>query len=399
MKLKMNDSYYTEYSRKMPPGRVFTAGLIILAAGLVLVVLSFMFDKTRSSFNMLISFMFLMSIAVGSLFLVALEYLGGAVWSTPVRRVSELLSSTLIILPLIAAVLLFNMPDLYHWAHHEAVSHDEVLQAKSPYLNTTFFTVRSAVILFLWLLFYYLLRRNSLRQDDTRDYSLTRKSIKISAVFMPVFGLSITFAAIDWMMTLEPHWFSTIFGVYYFAGTVVAALAAATLISVLLKENGYLHPAMVDDHYYSLGALMFGFVNFWAYIAFSQFLLIWYANLPEENFWFIQRWKDDWQFVSALLIIMHFVVPYFALLSQPSKMNPRRLTFVSIWLLCAHFLDLYWIIMPTYGKKDAVFGWMEIAFPVAVVGIIMLIFIYQARKINLVPIGDPKLKSGLDFRL
>lgn len=395
----MNDPENNQYMKKEIPGRVFYIGAVLAGVGLLLGFIAFMFDRTRSSYNVLIAFMFLMSIGVGSLFLVALEYIAGAVWSTPFRRVPELLSSMLFVLPFIAVILLLNSGDLFHWAHHEAVEHDAVLKAKSPYLNVTFFAVRTAVVLMIWLLFYFLMLRNSRAQDKSGDTSFSRKNIKLSAVFMPVFAITITISAIDWMMSLEPHWFSTIFGVYYFAGTLLAALAATTLVSVLLKENGFLHPGLVEDHYYSLGALMFGFVNFWAYIAFSQFLLIWYANLPEENFWFLLRWQNSWRAVSVVLLLAHFIVPYFLLLSQPAKMNPRRLILVSIWILCAHLLDIYWLVMPAYGRNGMVFGWMEIAFPVAIAGIIMLLFSYKARKTNLTPVGDPKLKSGLNFRL
>lgn len=395
----MNDPENNQYMKKEIPGRVFYIGAVLAGVGLLLGIISFMFDRTRSSYNVLIAFMFLMSIGVGSLFLVALEYITGAVWSTPFRRVPELLSSMLFVLPFIALILLLNTGDLFHWAHHEAVERDAVLKAKSPYLNITFLAVRTAGVLLIWLLFYFLLLKNSRAQDKSGDTLFSRKNIKLSAVFMPVFAITITISAIDWMMSLEPHWFSTIFGVYYFAGTLLAALAATTLVSVLLKENGFLHPGLVDDHYYSLGALMFGFVNFWAYIAFSQFLLIWYANLPEENFWFLLRWQNSWQAVSVILVLSHFIVPYFLLLSQPAKMNPKRLILVSVWILCAHLLDIYWLVMPAYGRNGIVFGWMEIAFPVAIAGIIMLLFSYKARKVNLTPVGDPKLKSGLNFRL
>ena len=149
---------------------------------------------------------------------------------------------------------------------------------------------------------------------------------------MPVFALTTTFFAIDWIMSLEPHWFSTIFGVYYFSGTFLCALAVATFIIVSLNERGYLVAGLGKDHYYSLGTLLFVFTNFWAYIAFSQFMLIWYANVPEETYWFIARWKNGWEYVSLALIFMKFLVPYFVLLSQPSKMDGRKLKFIGIWL-------------------------------------------------------------------
>ncbi|MCX6149900.1 MAG: quinol:cytochrome C oxidoreductase [Ignavibacteriales bacterium] len=388
-----------EFKQKELPLSINRIGWILFGLGLLLSILAFIYDKQRSSFNLLIVFMFLMSIGVGSLFLVALEYIGGAVWSTPFRRISEFLSSILLILPVFAIPLLFNMQDLYHWTHIEAVQNDKVLQAKSPYLNTNFFLVRTIVFFGLWYLFYWLITKNSKLQDTTKDQNLTTKNVKIAAVFMPVFAITISFSSIDWMMSLEPHWYSTIFGVYYFSGTILAALAALTIIVVLLKENGYLHPSLIKDNYYSLGALLFAFINFWAYIAFSQFMLIWYANIPEETVWILARWHGSWKFISLGLIIVHFIVPYAALLSQPSKMNPTRLLWVSIWILFAHLFDLYWIIMPTFSSTGAVFSWIEIAFPILVIGAVILLFYYKAKSNNIIPIGDPKLKRGLDFRL
>jgi hypothetical protein len=185
--------------------------------------------------------------------------------------------------------------------------------------------------------------------------------------------------------------------VYYFSGTALAAVAAATYIVIKFMEYGLL-PDLKRDHLYSLGALMFAFVNFWAYIAFSQFLLIWYANLPEETVWFMSRWKEGWQYVSVGLIIVHFAVPYFALLAQDAKMDPGRLKFMAIWILFAHLFDLYWLVMPSF-KETVTFGWMEIGFPLVAVGTVIVLLSYKVRNNNVVPIGDPKLERALNFHL
>jgi hypothetical protein len=374
-------------------------GLTLTAVGFFVVVIGYFINTERSAFNNVMLLMFLSSIGVGSLFLVALEYVAGAVWSTPFRRVSEFLASALLILPIVAIPLFFNLHDLFHWTHTGAVETDQVLKGKSGYLNVSFFTIRSIIYAVIWILFYLLITKNSLKQDTTGDQALTKKNITLSAVFMPVFAITITFASIDWMMSLEPHWFSTIFGVYYFSGTVLAALAAATLFIILLNEKGYFVKGLTKDHYYSLGALMFAFTNFWAYIAFSQFMLIYYANLPEETFWYLARWEGTWLYYSIGLIFIKFIVPYFGLLSQPSKMNPKRLLFMSVWILFAHIYDLYWLIMPTMSKEGVSLKWYEIGYPLLAFGIIIVLFNWKAKKNNLVPIGDPKLKRGIDFRL
>ena len=386
-----------EYQKKDLPIKLSQLGWLLFSAGLFLGVIGFFSDQHRALLNYLMAYMFILSIGIGALLLIALEYVGGADWSVPIRRVVEFLAAIIIFLPILVLPLIFNIHDIFHWAHKDIAAADEILKGKSPYLNETFFIIRVFAVLAIWGLFYFLLIRNSNTQDKTKDQLLTKKNIILSAIFIPFFAITITITAVDWLMSLEPRWFSTIFGVYFFSGSVVASLAAVTLFVVKLKENGYMHPKLVDDHLFSLGALQFAFINFWAYIAFSQYLLIWYANLPEENFWFLHRWENGWQYLSILLIITHFIVPYAALLSQPAKMDPKRLKFISVWILFAHFIDLYWLVMP--NMKGYYFSWIDIIVPLLAIGVIILIFNYRANKSNLVPIGDPKLQKGLDFRV
>jgi len=386
-----------EYQKKDLPIKLSQLGWLLFSAGLFLGVIGFFSDQHRALLNYLMAYMFILSIGIGALLLIALEYVGGADWSVPIRRVVEFLAAIIIFLPILVLPLIFNIHDIFHWAHKDIAAADEILKGKSPYLNETFFIIRVFAVLAIWGLFYFLLIRNSNTQDKTKDQLLTKKNIILSAIFIPFFAITITITAVDWLMSLEPHWFSTIFGVYFFSGSVVASLAAVTLFVVKLKENGYMHPKLVDDHLFSLGALQFAFINFWAYIAFSQYLLIWYANLPEENFWFLHRWENGWQYLSILLIIAHFIVPYAALLSQPAKMDPKRLKFISIWILFAHFIDLYWLVMP--NVNGYYFSWIDIIVPLLAIGVIILIFNYRANKSNIVPIGDPKLQKGLDFRV
>jgi len=389
------------YQKKELPANLTKFSLVVLTIGVVLSLIAFFVDRERALFSYLVTYMMIVSIAVGSLFIVALEYIAGADWSTPIRRIPEFFSRLLPLLFILVIPLLVFNHDLFHWAHKEAVAEDKILQGKAPYLNITFFVIRTFVFIGLWSLFYWALTRNSRKQDTTKDQTLTTKNIRLSAIFILVFAISITFTAIDFMMSLEPHWFSTIYGVYFFSGIVVAALAAITLTVIMLKERGYFSPWMNDDHLFSLGALIFAFINFWAYIAFSQYLLIWYADLPEETFWFLTRWNGNWAYLSIFLIIVHFLVPYFALLTQPSKQDPKRLKFISIWLLFAHFIDLFWLIMPNMNsmKDGYVFSWIDFVFPIAGVGLIILVFIISYKKDNLLPIGDPKLQRGMDFHL
>lgn len=393
----MSSNSKVEYVKKELPASIQRLGYILSIVGLVLVVLSYLVDADRAAFNNVILYTFIASIGVGSLFLVYTEYLSGAVWSTAFRRISEFLSYSIYILPLLLIPVFFNIGHIFHWLHPEP--DDKILAAKAPYLNIEFFVIRTVAFILIWILFQYLVTKNSKKQDTSLDQNLTTKNIRLSAVFMPFFAITISFTAIDYLMSLEPHWFSTIFGVYYFSGTMLAGLASVTIIVVYLNERGLLIKGLTNDHYYSLGALMFAFTNFWAYIAFSQYLLIWYANLPEETFWFLARWEGGWQYITIGLIIVKFAVPYIGLLSQPSKMNPKRLVVMSAWILFAHYYDLYWLAMPNYNKGHLTLGWNELGFPILAVGLVILVFTTKAKNNNLVPIGDPKIKRGLDFRL
>lgn len=395
----MSNFIETNYTKKEIPEKFKSTGIILLLLGLIGIALSYYFNPIRASYNNIIILLFLISIGLGSMFLISIEYLSGAVWSVPFRRIPEFLSGVVLLLPVIVLPLLFNMKNIFEWLHPEILKVDPLLQNKTPYLNSDFFIVRVIIFISIWILFFYLFTKNSFKQDLTGEQLFTKKNIKYSALFLPLFAITITFTAIDWLMSLEPHWFSTIFGVYYFSGTVVSSIAASTITIILLNERGYLVKGLSGDHYYSLGALLFAFINFWAYIAFSQYLLIWYANLPEETIWFLNRWQGNWKYVSIGLIIIHFVVPYFGLLSQPSKMNPKRLLIMSSIILFAHYYDLYWMAMPNFSKNNFIFSWSEISFILFTVGTIILIFYSFTKKYNLIPIGDPKLKRGIEFKL
>lgn len=388
------------YVRKDLPESLKKIGFVLLAIGLVLGLVHFMIDSQTAWYGYILAYVFLITVVVGALFLFALEYVAGADWSVPLRRVTEFFASAVPLLIILVIPLLLNIKNIFPWADG-SLAGDKSMQSKSPYLNTTFFVIRSVVCIGLWSLFNFMMSRNSIKQDETGDQSLTKKNIILSAIFIPVFAITLTMSAVDWVMSLSPLWYSTIYGIYFFAGSVLAALSAVTITVILLREKGYMHPRMNDEHYFSLGALLFAFINFWAYIAFSQFMLIWYANLPEETNWFIARYQGGWMFVSFLLIIVHFVVPYATLLSQPAKMDPKKLKFISIWILGAHLIDLVWLIMPNLknGSYSIFSVVLQFSFTVAIVGLLILIIYYKSKKINLVPIKDPKLEKGLNFKL
>jgi hypothetical protein len=382
--------------RRPFPQKATRTGWILFSAGILLCLAGYWSDPRHAAFDNEINFLFISSIAVGSLFLVALEYIAGAVWSVPLRRITEFLSMLLPFAAILAIPLLFHLDDIFRWAG-QGTAPDSMAPSKSAYLNTGFFTLRFALIFGCWILFMIILLWNSFKQDRDPDQKYTGRNVKASGAFLPFFAAGITLLAVDWAMSLEPNWYSTIFGIYFFSGTVVAALAVLTITVIFLFERGYF-PFLRSDHFYNLGALMFAFVNFWAYIAFSQFMLIWYGNLPEETSWFIMRWKNGWMNVSIILIAIHFWIPYFMLLSQESKTNLRRLKYTAVLLLAAHFMDMYWLVMPSY-EGGVPLGWVEVGFPVMEAGLIILLLSWLMKLRNYIPNGDPKMQRALHFKL
>lgn len=394
-----NLSLSDRLNQKAIPHSLVKSGGVIIIVGLLIGMLSYFISPTHTIFAGIMLFTYVASIGLGALFWVSVEYVASAVWSTPMRRVFEFISGVIPVLFLFAVPLFFSLHTVYEWSRDGIVKTDPVLLMKAPYLNVHGFILRTLFVLTIWSLFYFLIVRNSQKQDVIKDQNFTRRNVKLSAAFIPIFGLTITAFSIDWLMSLAPDWYSTIFGVYYFAGTALAGLAAATIFVVILNERSYFPVKLTYDHYYNLGGLLFAFSNFWAYIAFSQFMLIWYGNLPEETAWIAPRIHGGWLMVSVLLFFMHFIVPFFALITRSAKMNPGRLVFISFWILAAHAVDIYWIVMPTYSPSAVTFGMGEVSTLLIAAGVILVTFAMRARGISLMPVGDPKLKRGLEFHL
>ncbi len=382
------------------------SGMALLSVGAALCVLALFRAEWRVAlgYGYLWSFTMLWGIVLGALFFVAIYHLTHAVWPVTMRRVAEMLAApmwvvALLFLPVVLFLLLNSHFHLFEWADPERIATDPLLQHKRPYLNTPFFILRAVFFFAAWLLFTRLYLRHSLAQDEGGGPEHTVQLRRISAPFMMVFGVTATFAGIDWMMSLEYHWFSTIFGVYVFSGMVLAALAAVTLAVVGLRAKGRIDASLVTrDHLYNLGALLFGFTCFWAYIAFSQYMLIWYGNIPEETFYFLDRLEGGWASVTVALFIVRFAVPFFLLLSRRAKMSAPALFSVSIVVLAGHALDLYWVIVPEFNETP-VLEW-QLAGPVLLMTGALLWFVARFLGRNwIVPVGDPLLGASRKFHL
>jgi hypothetical protein len=345
----------------------------------------------------LVAFAFFLSIALGALFFVLLHHLTRAGWSTLVRRLAEHAAATLPLFALLFLPIAFGLGELYHWAEPGAAAHDPVLAGKHPFLNPTAFYLRAAVYFAVWGALGGWYRRRSIAQDGAGDPAISRRLQSLSAPAMLAFGVTLTFAAFDWLMSLDPHWYSTIFGVYYFAGCAVAVYAALSIAVLALQQTGVLADEITPEHFHDLGKMLFAFVVFWAYIAFSQFLLIWYGNIPEETEWYAHRLGHGWREVTVALALGHFVIPFFYLLPRGVKRRRGTLLAGALWMLAVHYLDLYWLAMPGL-RPDSPRPHLSdgLAF-LAVGGLFVAAVGWLARRPALVPVRDPRLAESLSF--
>lgn len=372
-----------------------------LALGLVAVIFgllgSWLFPHWRERFfpSYLVAFAWVLSFSLGGLFFVILQHLVRAGWSVVVRRLAEFFAALLPLLAILALPLLFGVGRLYHWAHPEAVAADPILVGKSPYLNVPFFVVRALVYLAFWSWAARFFTRTSWEQDKSGSVEATLKMEKRAAPFMLGFALTVTFAAFDWLMSLDPHWYSTIFGVYFFSGSLVGFLALLLVLSVFLQRAGFLRKTITVEHYHDLGKLLFAFVVFWAYIAFSQLMLIWYGNIPEETGWLIRRMNGGFGVLGLMLIFGHFVIPFLVLLPRKVKRSPSVLFYPALGLAVMHYLDLYWLVMPEVGSAQP----HPLDFLMALgLGALWLAGLFStASRVPLVCQKDPRLEESLTF--
>ena len=354
-------------------------------------------DFTSFTASYLVSYCFFLSLSLGALFFVALQHLVRAGWSVTVRRLAEILSVNTVFMAILFLPILIGSAGLYEWADPSAVAEDELLQHKTPYLNVPFFIGRAIVYFLVWGFAALFFLTQSSRQDDSGDPGRTRWMEKLSAAVLVLFGLTVTFAAFDWLMSLEARWFSTIFGLYFFSGAVVGFFAAIILLALALQRAGLMAAAITTEHYHELGKLLFGFIVFWGYIAFSQYMLIWYANIPEESIWYLDRQTGPWTWVTVVLLFGHLLVPFFGLLSREVKRRRILLGAWAGWMLVVHWIDIYWLVMPTFSPDRLPFGLIDVCCLVGIGSLFLAGLLQFARGRRLVPTGDPRLHESLAF--
>ncbi len=352
-------------------------------------------DPTRAWTSFLVNHFFFLCLAIGGTFFAAIQWLTGAMWSAPVRRFSEAFSAYLPIALIAMVFMYFGIHSLYSWSNPAVVHGDVVLEGKAHWLNTGFFWFRNVAIMAVWILFTKKMVGNSVAQDGTGDYAYTLKNRVLSPIFLIVFGLTFTLMSFDLMMSLAPHWFSTIFGVYCFAGLFYANLASVCLLTLYARSKGHLDGIVNDNHLHDLGKFMFAFTVFWAYIGFAQFMLLWYANIPDETVYYLHRFNGGWLYVSIFLLVGKFATPFILLLPRDAKRNVKILAGVGIFMLIAEWIDILWMVQPEFFASGPVFGLIEVGVTLGFLGIFGLCVSYFLSRHNMVAIGDPRLVESV----
>jgi hypothetical protein len=365
------------------------------------------------------------SICLGGLFFVMLQYITRAGWSVTVRRTAEGLAANLkwmwiLLVPLLVLVWSGNAGVLYEWADTDLVANDQLLQKKAAYLNPTFWSIRTIAYGVIWALLAKFFVGHSIAQDEDGDISRTSAMQMLAPVGIILYAITQTFASIDWIMSLQPTWFSTMFGVYFFTVSCTGCFATMILLLAMLKNSGRLGNAVNAEHFHDMGKLLFAFgVVFWAYIGFSQYMLIWYANIPVETGWFFPRQMGGWFWISWLLIIGHFALPFLLLISRWPKRFRYVLAIVAAWMVLMFIVDVYWLVMPvvptqeliTAESNDALVamidsgevsvGWdprfMHVTAVIGTLGLVLAGWAFALRRCSLVPVRDPRLPEALAF--
>lgn len=402
--------------RDFDPGKVSFIALVAGIAGIVLTVAGFwLYSDSRVSFSWLISIIFWLSIALGMLFMVMLHHIFDAGWSTIIRRPLEHALATLPWLGLLFAPLvlisLFYGDGGFIWkwmaADRSPVADDVLYYQKSAYLNNPFFVIRVILFFGIWIALAWAFRRASFTQDRDGDAKWTHMSRKVAAAGLILGALTVSFAAMDWIKSLDYHWFSTMFGVWYFSGSMRAALALTVIICVLLVKFGPLDGIFKQTHLYELARLSLAFTIFWAYISYSQYFLILNANIPEETFWYVVREAGNWWNVGLVLVFCNFFVPFVYLLFYANKVKTVSMVAISVWILVFHLLDVYYYILPAklaagewtpmynFPIFDVALFW-DLAALVGVGGICVWAFLRSFQSQRFIPVRDPRILESVN---
>ena len=383
-----------------PPdfSRYQTRALLVGVGGLVVLLSSVLIDRRLFFQTYLVGFTFWTGIAVGSLALLMLQHMTGGGWGLVIRRVLEAASRTLPLSVLLFIPIIIGSHSLYEWTDPEVLETHPVVKFKERFLNLPFFTVRAAIYFGIWLLLAFLLNKWSIEQDRTGDRKFAKNMRVLSGPGMVLLIFSVTFAAIDWFMSLDAEWFSTIYGLIFVASWSLSALAFVIAVMAWLSKDDPLNRIVAPLHFHDLGKLLLALVMLWAYFAFSQFLIIWSGNLPEEIAYYMVRTHAVWGAIIVIVTILHFGAPFLFLLSRDLKRDPHKLVFVAGLVLIMRVIDLLWLFLPAFTHEQFSLTHLVYALiaPIAIGGFWFWLFFWELGKRSLIPINDPQFESVME---
>ncbi|HET7563830.1 MAG TPA: hypothetical protein VFJ96_02460 [Gemmatimonadaceae bacterium] len=380
--------------------RVMRIAFIVGIVGIVAWAIGLSTNPRMAFGGYLVAYATGVSLALGALLLVMIGHVTNATWFVVFRRITENAAATFPIFILLFVPLLLGLGALYPWAGSLSALPAELqtkILAKRAYLNVPFFIVRAFIYFVIWTGFSLWLRRASIRQDRDPSNGPWRLQRRIAAGGLPPVALALTFASFDWLMSLSPAWWSSIYGVYYFAGAMVGALGMVAVLAFACQRAGLLDYLAAPEHYGALGKLLLTFVIFWAYIAFAQYLIIWIADIPAEASWYLVRTRGGWAVLGIVVLVGQFAIPFLLLLFRALKRRPLVMAVLGVWLLVMHYLDIYWLVMPSLFPDSAVVSWTTIAAIFGVGGLAVAFGIWQLRGHAIVPRGDPELAASLEY--
>jgi hypothetical protein len=380
-----------------PPGikRFQQFALIVGVVFMALLVIGFFLDRAQFFHSYLFGFSFWAGISVGSLALLMLQHLTGGGWGFVIRRVLEAATRTLPLVVVLFVPIVAGAHWIYRWTDHDEMARNEALVQKAKYLNVPFFTIRAAIYFAVWLALAFFLNRWSLLQDQTADRAVTKRMQMISVPGMVLLVFTVSFAAIDWFMSLDPEWSSTIYGFIFVAAWSLSALAFVIAVMANLSKHEPMNAIVAQLHFHDLGKLLLALVMLWSYFAYSQFLIIWSANLPEEIRWYLPRTRGTWGMIALVVVVLHFAFPFLFLLSRSVKRNASKLVIVAVLILVMRLVDLLWMIAPTFTGEHFHVSWMDIVAPIGLGGLWLAFFAWQLGRRALIPINDPQYESVL----
>jgi len=372
--------------------------LIVGVLGLLACVAGAFLNPAQFYRSYLTGYVFVLGIALGGFALSLLHRMTRGAWGLMVRRTWEAGARTLPVFAVAFLPIAVGMHSLYHWTHKAAVAADPLLQHKEPYLNATFFLVRAAFYFLVWIGLSTVMDRLYKRQDENApgDAAVERQMQIFAGPGVLVYALTMTFASFDWLMSLDPHWSSTIYGLYIVAGQAISGLVLAILVAVFLSGRKPMSELYLPNHFHDYGKLLLAFVMLWSYFAISQFLIIWSGDLPEEISFYKPRVEGSWRFVSLALVLLHFALPFALLLSRGRKRDLKRLAGVAMLVLVMRWVDIWWLVAPTFHKEGLALHWLDIAAPLGLGGIFVWLLLGELTKRALLPIHDPNLPAALE---